>query len=95
MVVLVAICTFFCVMDGALTLGCDNETAVYLSSDDWLKISLSTAHVDLIWAIQQTIKALPIKVHLEHVYGHQDDHLLFYELPRLSQLNTMMDTRAK
>jgi hypothetical protein len=38
---------------------------------------------------------LPITVTFEHVYGHQDDRLSFDALPRLAQLNVIMDHCAK
>ena len=65
------------------------------SSEDWLRVPSSVKHSDLIKAIRKTKAKLPITVDFHHVYGHQDDHLCFDSLPRLAQLNVLMDRSAK
>jgi hypothetical protein len=90
-----AFCTFHGIMEGHVRLGCDNDNSVRHGKGDWLKVSLSTAHADIIRAIRVIKAQLPISVDFEHVYGHQDDLLSFQDLPRMAQLNVQMDHRAK
>jgi hypothetical protein len=92
---LLAFCTFHHITEGAIRLGCDNSSCVRHRQGDWLKVPSSTKHTDLIRLIRIMKHKLPITVTFEHVYGHQDDHLSFATLPRLSQLNVLMDHRAK
>jgi hypothetical protein len=92
---LLAFCTYHHITDGSVTLGCDNLSCVRHGQYDWRKVPLSIAHVDLVRAIRVIKSKLPIKVHFEHIYGHQDDYLSFDNLPRLAQLNVEMDQIAK
>jgi hypothetical protein len=92
---LLALCTFHKITEGRVKLGCDNSNGVRHGKGDWRKVSLSTAHTDLIRAIRVIKHKLPISVTFEHVYGHQDDLLSFEDLPRLAQLNVKMDQNAK
>jgi hypothetical protein len=48
---LLAFCTFYNITEGGVTLGCNNSNCVRHGRGDWQKVSLSTKHVDLIWAI--------------------------------------------
>ena len=90
-----AFCTFHGITEGRVRLGCDNINGVRRSKGDWLKVSLQAKHADLIRAIRVIKSRLPIKVDMEHVYGHQDDWLFLEELPRMAQLNVEMDELAK
>jgi hypothetical protein len=92
---LLAFCTFYNITEGGVTLGCDNSNCVRHGRGDWQKVSLSTKHADLIRAIRVLKHKLPITITFEHVYGHQDDRLAFADLPRLAQLNVIMDHHAK
>jgi hypothetical protein len=92
---LLAFCTFHHITGGSVKLGCDNLGCVRHGQHDWRKVPLSIAHVDLVHAIQVIKSKLPIKVHFEHIYGHQDDRLSFDNLPRPAQLNVEMDQIAK
>jgi hypothetical protein len=92
---LLAFCTFHNITEGSVKLGCDNLACVRHGQHDWRKVPLSIAHVDLVRAIRVIKSKLPIKVHFEHIYGHQDDQLSFDNLPRLTQLNVEMDQLAK
>jgi hypothetical protein len=92
---LLAFCTFHHITEGSVKLGCDNLACVRHGQRDWQKVPLSTAHMDLIRAIRIIKGKLPVTVHFEHIYGHQDDHLSFDSLTRLAQLNVEMDQLAK
>jgi hypothetical protein len=92
---LLVFCTFHGITEGRVRLGCDNDNSIRHGKGDCLKVSLSTAHADLIRAIRVIKAQLPISVDFEHVYGHQDDLLSFHDLPRPAQLNVQMDHWAK
>jgi hypothetical protein len=92
---LLAFCTFHNITDGAVRLGCDNRNCVRHGQGDWQKVSSNMPHADLIRAIRILKHKIPVTVSFEHVYGHQDDFLSFASLPRLSQLNVLVDHRAK
>jgi hypothetical protein len=47
---LTAVCIFFHIMEGAITIGCDNLAGVDHSNDDWLKVNQNMKHADLIRA---------------------------------------------
>jgi hypothetical protein len=92
---LLAFCTFHEITAGNVNLGCDNLSGVRQGQRDWQKVSLSTAHMDLICTIHVIKAKLPITIYFEHIYGHQDDRLSFEAVPRLAQLNVEMDHLAK
>ena len=87
------------ITDGAVTLGCDNETGVDLSNRVLPTVQWQTRHVDLIRGIQCLQYVLSniygVEVTFQHVAGHQDDILHYNALPRLAQLNIDCDIAAK
>lgn len=89
------VCRTHRVAEGTVTLGCDNETTVYLSQPDSTRVPYVHKNVDLLRAIRTLKERIPVKVVLRHVFGHQDDMKNYSELDRLSQLNVQMDTEAK
>jgi hypothetical protein len=92
---LFAFCTFHTIMEGQVTLGCDNFNCIQRACGDWLKVSPQAAHADLIRAICVLRNKLPIRVVLQHVHGHQDTLVFFNNLDRLAQLNVHMESCAK
>jgi hypothetical protein len=90
-----AVCIFFQITTGAITIGCDNLAGVNRSNGDWLKVNQNTKHADLIRAIRRLKHSLPIQIHFTHVDGHQDRTTAIHDLPRLAQLNIAMDNTAK
>jgi hypothetical protein len=90
-----AVCSFYQITHGAVTLGCDNKGAVHQSNGDWLKVSQTTRHADLIRAIRRLKDRLPIPVTIIHIYGHQDQTAAYQTLPCRAQLNIEMDIKAK
>jgi hypothetical protein len=68
---LLAFCTLHHIgEEGKATLGCDNNNCVQHGWGDWQKVSLSTAHANLIRAICVLKHKFPLVVEFEHVYGH-------------------------
>jgi hypothetical protein len=89
------ICQHHKVQSGKVTLCCDNENALWLSSIRSTQVPLRTKHTDLIRAIRKIVLELPIEVVFQDVMGHQDKHVLFKDLDRPSQLNVQVDSEAK
>jgi hypothetical protein len=88
---LLAFCTFHNITEGSVKLRFNNLGCVQHGQHDWRKVPLSIAHINLVRATRVIKSKLPIKVHFEHIYGHQDDRLSFDNFPRLAQLNMEMD----
>ena len=89
------ICDFHLIQHGSITIHCDNEKGIYLSSHTWLQPSIRIKHVDLIRAIHKLATSLPIKVTFAHIYGHQDNDNTYAQLDRPSQINVDTDSAAK
>jgi hypothetical protein len=89
------VCTFHEVTEGKITVCCDNETGLWLSSIKNQQVPLATKHSDLIRAIRKIVAALPVTIHFQDVMSHQDDHDFYDNLDRPSQLNVLMDAEAK
>ena len=90
-----AICNFHLIQPGSITIHCDNEKGIYLSSHTWLQPSICIKHIDLIRAIRKLATSLPIKVTFTHIYGHQDNDNTYAQLDQPSQINVDMDSAAK
>jgi hypothetical protein len=89
------ICQHHKVQSGKVTLCCDNENTLWLSSIRSTQVPLRMKHTDLIQAIRKIVLELPIVVVFKDVMGHQDKHVLFEDLDRPSQLNVQVDLEAK
>jgi hypothetical protein len=46
-------------------------------------------------SIKNSIGASPLHWKFTHILGHQDDYTHFDDLPRLAQLNVLIDNMAK
>ena len=89
------ICDFHLIQHGSITIHCDNEKGIYLSSHTWLQPSIHIKHVDLIRGIRKLATSLLIKVTFTHIYGHQDNDNTYAQLDQPSQINVNMDSAAK
>jgi hypothetical protein len=89
------ICQHHKVQSGKVTLCCDNENTLWLTSIRSTQVPLRMKHTDLIQAIRKIVLELPIEVVFKDVMGHQDKHILFKDLDRPSQLNVQVDLEAK
>ena len=92
---ILAFCTFHSITEGKVTLGCDNDTSIYHSRGDWLKIRIRTSNVDLVRAIRVLKTKIPVEIVFVTVAGHQDDWLFEQELSPFERLNVAMDEAAK
>ena len=77
-------------------LWCDNEAVVKVlqPTRDGILNDLTSAESDLVQVARGYLRQLK-KVTVQHVYGHQEDHVPFSDLPYESQLNVDCDERAK
>jgi hypothetical protein len=89
------ICQHHQVISGKVTVCCNNEKALWLSSIRTIQVPLCTKHADLMRVIHKTVADLPIKVVFQDVMGHQDKHGFYDDLNQPSQLNVQMDFEAK
>ncbi len=92
---LTVICSTHNIQSGAITIACDNTSALQNSLDNYKPPRLTKAEFDLLYAIKKKLSDLPISYHLQHVKGHQDRHTSVDKLDRLSVLNIEMDSLAK
>jgi hypothetical protein len=88
-----ALVTYYHVTEGAITLACDNISALRMASYDPLGTNPSCAQFDLVMAIQYLKTPLIDWIH-KHVKGHQDDNPDLVLTP-LELINVEMDTKAK
>ena len=95
MLAIYAICMVHRVTEGGGSLGCDNETTVFLSQLDSTRVTYVHAHIDLIRSIRKLKSLIPVNLKILHVRGHQDKSKNFGELDRMSQLNVEADSEAK
>jgi len=93
LMVIKAIIIFFGITCRSIDIYCD--MALHLSSKEWLQLTQTTAHADLVRAIWILVNKLPIKVIFQEVKGHLDDHTDFGLLDRTSQMNVEADRAAK
>lgn len=59
------------------------------------KLYNNSHHFDILFSISQLYQQIPIQITFHHIHGHQDKILSYHQLQRPSQLNIMMDTKAK
>ncbi len=78
---------------GQVTIACDGLSALKKARVDW-PTEPGEAHHDLISAIRNLRRHIPLKLIFEHVKGHQDQGLIT-ALPRLAWMNIEMDALAK
>ena len=57
---------------GTVTVHCDNEKAILLSSITGSRLPLKTSHADILRLIRATVTRLPTNTKFQHIYGHQD-----------------------
>jgi len=82
------------VTQGAVTIGCDGQEALYRAVISDQLADSTYCDFDLISAIQSKIRSLPVTVTGHWVEGHQDD-LLNRTLDVWAQLNVWCDALAK
>jgi hypothetical protein len=89
------VCQFFQITSGQVTIGCDNLEAgrhgIYFDSPP----SPSDDHFDIISAIFDIKKRLPVSLIYRHVEGHQRERYPGRPLDSWALLNDDMDTLAK
>jgi Reverse transcriptase (RNA-dependent DNA polymerase) len=89
-----ALTTYFDIQEGAITMACDNYSAIRMTSYDPLGTNPSScAQFDLVMAIQHAKTTRLTWTH-KHVKGHQDDHPELVLTP-LEEINVDMDIKAK
>ena len=77
---------------GSITIGCDNESALWMTLSPRYRPSPDSAHFDLVSAIRAKIARLPIQFHSHWIKGHQDEKKT--RLDQWESINVDMDERA-
>ena len=90
-----AVTTLHKVTTGSLSVGCDNEKALYLSSLLNLKVPAKLQHSDILRSIMVVRNSLPLSISFKHISAHQDDTIMYSSLDSMSQLNVDCDLLAK
>lgn len=86
---------YFQLEEGSITIGCNNTSAIFLAPDLDIEINTRMADHDILFGIWWVLKEIPIRIHWEHVKGHQDEEMNINELSKAEQLNCEMDQLAK
>mmetsp|Transcript_5121 Transcript_5121/g.7894 ORF Transcript_5121/g.7894 Transcript_5121/m.7894 type:complete len:101 (-) Transcript_5121:542-844(-) len=73
----------FALTEGYITQYCDGKNALEKVMDEW-GINLKDAHHDILQLNKDVSSRLPtnIKIISKHIYGHEDEHYDFNDLPR-------------
>ena len=91
---LCTLCSFHRILSGKVLITCDNKHALRVLKPGYIP-DPKEPNFDLVTATWMILKELLIVVTGEHVKGHQDDHLMYFQLNRFGRLNVDMDKRAK
>ena len=68
-----------------------NMKAGLITTKNSVKKALQTGKSDIIRDVLWVIRKIPINIHFEHVYGHQDNSFHSNELPQINQLNVICE----
>ncbi len=87
------LCTEFHLGEGTVVIACDGLSALKKASSTY-PTDPGKAHYDLISAIRNIRKSLPVNIQFKHIKGHQDNGTPT-ALTHLAWLNINMDIQAK
>jgi hypothetical protein len=93
-IVVKALCEAFHITQGSVAIGCDGITALNNCTDEYWRMNMSQADLDMIVATRKVMSECPIDWVAEHVKGHQND-VKNAVLDRRAQLNIYADKQAK
>lgn len=88
-------CKTYKINHGKLRLGCNNEQAIGKYSSGVHCVPSRRNHVDILREIQEVRREIMVELGFFHVKGHQDEVVLYENLPREAQINTDCDMMAK
>jgi hypothetical protein len=88
------LCQFHCIPVGQITIGCDGLSALHTAFST-STVSISDQSYDIILAIRELRRRLPLKIIYQYVKGHQDDNTPIHMLDSWAALNIAMDSAAK
>ena len=90
-----AVTTLYSVKHRSLTIGCDNERSLYLSSFLELKVPVKCQHSNVLCSIRLVRSKLSPQLTSKHIKAHQDYRVLHHKLSREVQVNIDCDSAAK
>ena len=88
-----SLCLYHDIQEGAITIACDNTSALELSTSTSIPLSITKSNNDILCAIWHVLSKTPVSWHTVHVRGHQDE--TGKALTWLETLNCEMDNKAK
>ena len=90
------LCSLHNIESGSFTIGCDNETCLWMAINKCGTLSPRSKSFDLLSAIRFKIRSLPVTVRSHWVEGHQDNYSRDpSRLDLWARLNIEMDSLAK
>eukprot|EP00978_Attheya_sp_CCMP212_P018029 scaffold48862_cov71-Attheya_sp.AAC.1 len=90
-----AFCLAYNITAGAMSISCDNDSALWKTAMEVPKVNYKKKSSDLLRGIHYLKHLIPIKWTFTQVLGHADDDIAYEDLDRISQLNVQCDTEAK
>jgi hypothetical protein len=87
------ICKTYDILQGGITICCDNTTALQIFDPDYLP-DPKHPNFDLVGACWRLKNTVPITWATEHIKGHQDKHTPVHALSKKAKLNVAMDRTA-
>ena len=82
------------ISSGAITIACDNKASLQNALEFDNRASVGQGSFDILWAIHDLKKDLPIQLQPVHVKAHQDQRKSKTEMTLLETLNCIVDARA-
>jgi len=94
-IVLSLICDYHEIEEGGAKVGCDGSAALDMAFQPSWDTRTTDSHFDLVYILHDWFKKIPITLRKHWIRGHQDKHIPFQRLDRMTQMNILCDGVAK
>lgn len=94
-VTVLLVCSFHAITEGTILICCDNYEALYQAFHLSFEQRYTHQHADILLSIHDHLQKCPIHTIPYWVKGHLDKTIPFEQLHPLSQLNVIVDAKAK
>jgi len=82
------------IKSGSITIACDNKASLQNALEYDTRASVSQGSFNILWAISDLKRDLPIRIHSKHAKAHQDKRKSRSELSLLETINCIVDVKA-
>ena len=82
------------ITSGTITIACDNKASLNNALTYRNRTSITQGSFDILWAINDLMQDLPVKIIPQHVKAHQDQKKELNQLSLLETLNCIVDKKA-